>query len=500
MTLSAMDLSALSPEAWAALLFAAGVLAALIGVYLPVRQRFNKHLRLREEESIRADMQWHHKVEQINDRLSQSLSQLDESQAQEKTLQASLLETSKKAAALEARVSGMGALEEKLNTAEERVISLTQEASKLQTALELERKHIEQQQQLLEHSKNELRKEFENTANKIFDHKNQQFSQSSQALLENTLSPFKDQLKDFRKKVEDVYEKENSERNRLSGQIVELQKQAHKISEDAVNLAQALKGSSKTQGGWGEIVLERLLEQSGLQKGREYETQASFTHADGSRRVPDVIIHLPEGKDIVVDSKVSLTHYEKYCNCDDETQRKQYLQQHIHSLRTHIKELSLKDYENLPGINALDFVFIFIPIEAAFMLALQFEPGLYKEAYDKNIILSSPTTLLAILRTVENIWRYEKQNKNAEKIANDAGMLHDQFVLLLEAMDSIGGQLEKTQKAYDLACKRLSTGKGNLLRRVDNIRKLGAKTKKTIDPMRLESDVDCLPNNNEVLD
>lgn len=366
------------------------------------------------------------------------------------------------------------------------------EATELATRLDQERKNFVEQLAILQNAKVELAKEFENIANKIFDSKQQQFSQSSKSLLETTLDPFKLQLSDFRKKVEDVYEKENADRNRLSGQVLELQKQAQKIGEDAVNLAQALKGNNKTQGNWGEVILERLLEDSGLQKGREYDTQVSFTSDDGSRRMPDVIIHLPEQKDIIIDSKVSLSDYEKFSSAEDEQERKQYLNAHVNSLRSHIKGLNFKDYEKLEGVKSLDFVFIFIPIEAAFMLALQHDPELYRIAYDKHIILVSPTTLLATLRTVENIWRYEKQNKNAELIAKQAGDLHDQFVMLLSAMDNVQNYLNKTQEAYSTARNRLQTGRGNLVKRVDDLRRLGAKTKKRIDANLLEGETGSL--------
>lgn len=380
----------------------------------------------------------------------------------------------------------------------EQMARLREQLASAQEKNHQERKQFSEQILLLQTARADLTKEFENLANRIFENKQHQFSQHSKTLLDSTIDPLKNQLLEFRKKVEDAYDKENADRNRLSGQIVELQKQAQKIGEDAINLAQALKGNHKMQGNWGEMILERLLEDCGLQKGREYDTQINFTTTDGSRLIPDVIIHLPENKDIVIDAKCSLVDYERFCSTEDEVERKQYLAAHINALRVHIKTLSIKDYEKIEGIKALDFVFIFIPIEAAFMLALQHEPNLYREAYDRHIILVSPTTLLATLRTVDNIWRFEKQNKHAERIAKEAGALHDQFVLLLESMDDIGSALNKTQESYTKARERLQTGRGNLVKRVDDIRRLGAKTKRIIssdiiDDMEMETE-DLFPD------
>ncbi len=423
---------------------------------------------------------------QLKLQVTELKNQLHASQQQLLELQQALGDTRQEAAALREKTSHFEALQQQSRRKDEQLSALEKNATELQTRLEQERKHFAEQLVLLQNAKADLAKEFENLANKIFESKQQQFSANSKTLLDNTLDPLKFQLNEFRKKVEDVYEKENAERNRLAGQVQELQKQAQKIGEDAVNLAQALKGNTKAQGNWGEVVLERLLEESGLQKGREYDTQVNFTGNDGSRLMPDVVVHLPENKDIVIDAKCSLVNYEKYCNSEDGFERKQHLAAHINSVRNHIKGLSIKDYEKIDGIKALDFVFIFIPIEAAFMLALQHEPGLYREAYDRHIVLVSPTTLLATLRTVENIWRYEKQNKNAERIARDAGALHDQFVLLLESLDAIGNAINKTQEAYTKARERLQTGRGNLVKRVDDIRRLGAKTKRSIAGNLLE--------------
>lgn len=333
---------------------------------------------------------------------------------------------------------------------------------------------------LLRAARQQLGHEFESLANRIFERKQQQFEEQSHKTLSHTLDPLKSQITEFKRQVADAYEKENAERNKLVGKIDALQEQTQKIGEDAVNLALALKGDNKSQGNWGEVILERLLEESGLQKGREYHTQVALVDNEGQRRNPDVIIHLPEDKQLVIDSKVSLAHYERYVNADDAKEQEQALKLHIDSVRQHIKGLSRKNYEELQGIQTLDFVFIFMPIEAAFMLALQHDPSLFKEAYDRQIVLVSPTTLLATLRTVENLWRYHKQHKNAEEIARQAGGLHDQFILVAESLDDIGNQLDKTRQAYEKTKSRLVDGRGNLVKRIHNLKTLGAKTKKQL--------------------
>jgi len=345
----------------------------------------------------------------------------------------------------------------------------------------------EAQLKLLQEAKQSLSQEFENLANRIFEDKQAKFTVQNKEALEVTLSPLRRDIGDFRKQVESAYDKETADRNKLVGQLSELQKQTMQVSADAVSLANALRGDNKAQGNWGEFILEKLLEDSGLSKGREYDTQVALKDESGKRRNPDVIIHLPEGRDIVIDAKVSLVDYERYFHADTDELKQQCLRQHLNSLRAHIKGLSHKDYENLDGVNSLDFVLIFIPVEAAFMVALDQDPEMMRDAYDRGIILVSPSTLMVTLRAIKNLWRYADQNRNAQLIADKAGGLYDQFVLYIEALDDVGKHINKSQEAWDSARKRLSTGKGNLIRRTEELKKLGAKAKKSLpDDLELE--------------
>lgn len=357
----------------------------------------------------------------------------------------------------------------------------------LEEKLSSQQAHFEAQLKLVQDAKQSLSQEFENLANRIFDDKQSKFSEQSKQALETSLSPLRQDLGDFRKQVSSAYDKENADRNRLAGQISELQKQTMKISSEAASLATALKGDNKQQGNWGEFVLEKLLEDSGLSKGREYETQVALKDEQGKRRNPDVIIRLPEGKDIIIDAKTSLLNYERYFNAEDELERQEFLKNHLNSLRAHIKGLDKKNYEKLETINSLDFVLVFIPVESAFMLALDNDPDIMREAYDRGIILVSPSTLMVTLRTIKNLWRYADQNINAQQIAKKAGELYDHFVLHVEALEEIGKHIDKSKDAYDTALKRLSTGRGNLVKRSEELKTLGAKTKKAIADKLLPS-------------
>lgn len=356
------------------------------------------------------------------------------------------------------------------------------QASKLVLEEKLSSQHanFEVQLKLVQDAKLSLTQEFENLANRIFDDKQSKFSEQSKQALEVSLSPLRHDIGEFRKQVSSAYEVENANRNHLAGKISELQKQTMQVSADAANLANALRGDNKQQGNWGEFVLEKLLEDSGLTKGREYETQVALKDDDGKRRNPDVIVRLPEGKDIIIDAKASLTDYERYFHAEDKQTQQQCLKQHLNSLRAHIKGLDIKNYEKLEDVNSLDFVLIFIPVESAFMLALDNDPDIMRVAYDKGIILVSPSTLMVTLRTIKNLWRYADQNINAQEIAEKAGALYDLFVLHVEALEDIGKHLDKSKDAYETAHKRLSSGRGNLVKRSEELKKLGAKTKKAL--------------------
>ena len=359
-------------------------------------------------------------------------------------------------------------------------LELTTANGVLEQRLVGQQSQYEAQLKLLQDAKKTLSTEFENLANRIFEDKQAKFSVQNKEALEVTLSPLRRDIGDFRKQVESAYDKENADRNKLVGQLSELQKQTMQVSADAVSLANALRGDNKAQGNWGEFILEKLLEDSGLAKGREYDTQVALKDESGKRRNPDVIIHLPEGRDIVIDAKVSLVDYERYFHAEDDETKKQCLRQHLNSLRAHIKGLSHKDYEKLEGVNSLDFVLIFVPVEAAFMLALDQDPEMMRDAYDRGIILVSPSTLMVTLRTIKNLWRYADQSRNAQIIADKAGGLYDQFVRYIESLDEVGKHISKSQEAWDTAHKRLSTGKGNLVRRTEELKKLGAKAKKSL--------------------
>lgn len=327
---------------------------------------------------------------------------------------------------------------------------------------------------------------FKTLASQILDEKTAKFTATNETKLNELLNPFRERLKDFQKKIEDTHLSETTERRSLKDELKRLMDLNQQVSQDTKNLTTALKGESKTQGTWGEMILERVLQMSGLARDREYFVQESLVAADGSRQQPDVRICLPANRNLIVDSKVSLVAYERYASADTDEARDAALQQHLASLRTHIRGLSEKNYPALYGLESLDFVLLFVPVEPAFMLAVQADPGLYESAWSRNVVLVSPTTLMATARVVESVWRLERQNRNVLKIADQAGSMHDEFVLFVLELDKVTKQFESAGAALDKAVKKLSTGRGNLVRRTDELRKLGAKAKKKLPAHLLE--------------
>jgi DNA recombination protein RmuC len=373
-----------------------------------------------------------------------------------------------------------------LATEREKVITTSNLLSRKEVEYTNLEKRLAEQKIDLENLNEKFAHEFKNLANEIFEEKSKKFTDQNKTNIAEILSPLKERITEFQKKVEDT-NKDGAERNAsLIQQIKHLSELNKQITKEAENLTKALKGDSKTQGNWGEVVLERILEKSGLEKGREYETQVSETSEEGKRFQPDVVVKLPDNKNIIIDSKVSLVAYERCANSDNEADQLANLKLHISSIRAHIKGLSDKNYQNLYGIDGLDFVLLFIPIEPAFTLAVQKDPELFNDAYAKNIVIVSPTTLIATLRTISSIWKQEYQNKNAIEIARQSGSLYDKFVAFTEDLLKVGDNLKTTKNNYDAAMNKLSDGTGNLIKRSEDIKKLGAKASKQIDSRLLE--------------
>lgn len=384
--------------------------------------------------------------------------------------------------------------EQRLERTEVQVQNTQQQRSDLQAELAGARAELsaklqsaEEKQKLLEASEERLKNEFERLAQQIFEQKSERLQANSKQTLETTLAPFKQQLEAFKSQVTQQHTEELKQRSELTAQVNTLRDLNKQMAAEAEALTRALKGDTKAQGNWGEVVLDRILSQSGLREGNEYETQSHHRDEDGKSFKPDVVVHLPNDKDVVIDSKVSLVAYERYFNSDDDAEREAALAEHVSSLRNHIKGLGKKNYQQLESVRTLDYVLMFIPIEPAFLLAVDREPELIRLALDNNIMLVSPTNLLVALRTVNNIWQYEYQNQNAQIIATEATKLYDKFVGFIEDMQKVGNSIDSVRKHYDGAMNKLSTGRGNLVGRVENFKKLGVQSSKQIDSKLLNN-------------
>ncbi len=355
-------------------------------------------------------------------------------------------------------------------------------------SLESSRAYLRAQQEKIEEQKSEIKnnqekfnKDFELIASRILEEKSVKFTEHSRANLDLIIKPLRENLKTFEDKVDKVYKAESDERNILRGHINQLIEQSNQMNQETKNLTRALKGDSKKQGNWGELILERVLERSGLVKDQEYRIQASHQSSDGSRFQPDVVIDLPDDKHLIIDAKVSLTAYERLVNCESDEDRNLFTKQHISSIRNHIIELSSKNYSELYRINSPDFVMLFIPIESSFSTAVQHDAELFNFAWEKHVVIVSPSTLLATLRTIASMWKQERQNRNVMEIARLSGEMYDKFIGFMTDMEGIGKNIKQSQDAYDKAINKLSSGRGNLSTTAEKIKKLGARTGKQLD-------------------
>ncbi len=352
--------------------------------------------------------------------------------------------------------------------------------ARLLTKLESESLHNSSQKELMHNHKKEIKEEFEALAKKVFEGNSQKFAEFSKENLDNMIKPLQTQITEFKKQVSDTYNSESQDRAVLRNEINSLKELNEKISKDAINLTNALKGENKQQGIWGEMVLERVLEASGLRKGHEFEREVSLRTDDNEILRPDVVVHLPDKRDLIIDAKTSLVAYERYVNAENEEAKATYLAAHLDSIKAHVDGLSKKNYERLKEVNTLDFIFMFMPIEGALAVALEHDSSIYDNAFKNKILLVGPTTLLVAMRAVENVWKFERQNQNAQEIARRAGAMYDKFVGFSEDLMKISKQIDGIQGSFVAARNKLSNGRGNLVRQVEQLKELGAQTSKEI--------------------
>ncbi|MGA9421188.1 MAG: DNA recombination protein RmuC [Rhodanobacteraceae bacterium] len=403
-----------------------------------------------------------------------------------------IIELSAEGANLSGRLDRIGSLEGDLADARADAVrwrEACQRAEQQATALgtRLNEQHAATQEKiaLLGQVREQFADSFKTLAGEILEDKSKRFTEHNRSTIDQLINPLREQLGDFRKRVDEVYDKESRERGLLKHEIDTLKNINQRISDDALNLTRALKGEAGVQGAWGELILERLLEASGLQKGREYDIQQALHDSDGGRPRPDVLLHLPEGRDLIIDAKVSLTAYERCCGAAD-AERAQFLRRHVESMRGHVKELSARRYADLPGIDTQDFVMMFVPVEAAFFEAVRADDTLIGFALDRRVMITTSSTLLATLRAVASVWQYEKRNRNAQDIAQRAGALYDKFVGFVEDMESLRVSLDGARRAFDMAFGKLSSGRGNLMRQAEMLLALGAKAAKSLNPKLVE--------------
>ncbi|TOF19402.1 DNA recombination protein RmuC [Vibrio parahaemolyticus] len=466
-------------------LFAATASGVAVGWW--VKQRFITQTQLLEQQ-LASEKQLHQQqLEQVKQNLADAQQELDELDNERDKAAFEVRQSHGKLMAAMEKLRYFEAVKQERQQYFDELGQMREQKSRLETQLrEQQARHEQMNQanaeklQILEQAEVRLKQQFEHLANQLFEEKTAKVDLQNRQSLEGLLSPLKEQLEGFKKQVNDSFSQEAKERHTLVHELKNLQRLNEQMTREAVNLTQALKGDNKQQGNWGEVVLARVLAESGLREGHEYETQVNLQSEAGKRYQPDVIVHLPQNKQVVVDSKMALVAYERYFNAETDAERDRALSAHLTALRAHIKGLSMKDYHKLKGIQSLDYVLMFIPVEPAFQVAIQADPSLIKDAMEQNIILVSPTTLLVALRTIDNLWRNERQNENAKLIAQRATKLYDKLRLFIDDMEGLGGALDRANQTYQGAMNKLATGRGNVIRQAESFRQLGVEIKRPI--------------------
>ncbi|MCC4217523.1 DNA recombination protein RmuC [Vibrio parahaemolyticus] len=466
-------------------LFAATASGVAVGWW--VKQRFITQTQLLEQQLVSEKQLHQQQLEQVKQSLADAQQELDELDNERDKAAFEVRQSHGKLMAAMEKLRYFEAVKQERQQYFDELGQMREQKSRLETQLrEQQARHEQMNQanaeklQILEQAEVRLKQQFEHLANQLFEEKTAKVDLQNRQSLEGLLSPLKEQLEGFKKQVNDSFSLEAKERHTLVHELKNLQRLNEQMTREAVNLTQALKGDNKQQGNWGEVVLARVLAESGLREGHEYETQVNLQSEAGKRYQPDVIVHLPQNKQVVVDSKMALVAYERYFNAETDAERDRALSAHLTALRAHIKGLSMKDYHKLKGIQSLDYVLMFIPVEPAFQVAIQADPSLIKDAMEQNIILVSPTTLLVALRTIDNLWRNERQNENAKLIAQRATKLYDKLRLFIDDMEGLGGALDRANQTYQGAMNKLATGRGNVIRQAESFRQLGVEIKRPI--------------------
>lgn len=470
-----------------------GAAASGLAVGWWVKQKYQVQAQLLQQQ-LSSEARWHEQqTTQLQQSLSSAQQELEQLDQERDKAEFELRQSHGKMMAVLEKLRYFEAIKQERQQYSDELGRLREEKAQLEVQLhEQQARHQQQLEssqeklQLLERAEERLKQQFEQLANQVFEAKTAKVDQQNRQSLDGLLSPLREQLDGFKRQVNDSFNQEAKERHTLVHELRNLQRLNEQMAKEALNLTQALKGDNKQQGNWGEVVLARVLAESGLREGHEYQTQVSLQNEAGKRYQPDVIVHLPHDKQVVIDSKMALVAYERYFHAETDAERDVALRDHLLALRSHIKGLGQKDYHQLKGIQSLDYVLMFIPVEPAFQVAIQADPSLVKDAMEHNIILVSPTTLLVALRTIDNLWRNDRQNQNAKLIAERASRLYDKLRLFVDDMEGLGGALDKANQSYQGAMNKLASGRGNAIRQAEGFKQLGVEVKRSIGQQWVE--------------